>query len=290
LASPWDPSSSIKNSIPTDDAGQEFVLASAIKKFLTGDRACFVIFMITAAAMKTKNSILLFFTSVLSVTIVAQPDSSIQFSSKQKFSYSYQDHKKFLSPKSLVIPTAFIAYGFTTLKAQPLKAVNLGIRNEIAGSKRSFHTSIDDYLKYAPVATVYLLDLAGLKSKHNFVDRTIILVVANTISNQLVTKLKHATNQLRPDGSTYNSFPSGHTTTAFIGAEFMNQEYGCRSPWYSLVGYGLASITGGLRVMNNRHWLSDVLAGAGLGIISTKLTYWAYYELKPKLTTKKTFY
>ena len=179
------------------------------------------------------------------------------------------------------MPAAFIGYGFLSLKNPSLQNLDKGIRKEVMEYKTPFKTKADDYIKYAPAAAVYALDLVGIKSKHNFIDRTIIYLVSNTLANQLVTSLKHATHQLRPDGSTYNSFPSGHTTTAFISAEFLNQEYGFRSPWYSIAGYTVAGATGICRVMNNRHWLSDVIAGAGLGILSTKLTYWLYYKVKP---------
>jgi membrane-associated phospholipid phosphatase len=38
----------------------------------------------------------------------------------------------------------------------------------------------------------------------------------------------------------------------------------------------MATATGVLRVMNNRHWLSDVITGAGIGILTTKFSYWLY--------------
>lgn len=47
-----------------------------------------------------------------------------------------------------------------------------------------------------------------------------------------------------------------------------------RSPWYSVAGYTIATATAYSRLLNNRHWISDVLAGAGIGILSTELGYW----------------
>ena len=46
-----------------------------------------------------------------------------------------------------------------------------------------------------------------------------------------------------------------------------------RSPWFSVAGYGVAAATGVMRVLNNRHWVSDVMSGAGIGIMSTELGY-----------------
>jgi len=190
--------------------------------------------------------------------------------------------KKYLSAKSIFIPSTFIAYGFSSLHSASLQHLNKSISEEVQEDMRGFSTRVDDYLKYAPTATVYLLNAAGVKGRHQFLGRSVILVMSTILSSQIVTSLKHSTHTLRPDGSTFNAFPSGHTTTAFIGAEMMNQEFGYRSPWYSIAGYTLASGTAALRVMNNRHWLSDVIAGAGIGMLSTKLCYWIYSKVEKK--------
>jgi membrane-associated phospholipid phosphatase len=93
--------------------------------------------------------------------------------------------------------------------------------------------------------------------------------------------LKRATGVTRPDGTNALSFPSGHTATAFASAEFMRMEYKDVSPWYGIAGYAAAATTGYLRMYNNRHWLGDVLAGAGIGILSTQAAYFLY----PKITS-----
>lgn len=79
---------------------------------------------------------------------------------------------------------------------------------------------------------------------------------------------------MRPDGSTANSWPSGHTANSFVGATILHKEYGLtRSPWFSVAGYGIATATGVMRVLNNRHWVSDVMSGAGIGIFAGELGY-----------------
>lgn len=88
-----------------------------------------------------------------------------------------------------------------------------------------------------------------------------------------VNGLKYAVGRLRPDESHHNSFPSGHTATAFMTASMLHMEYGWRSPWYSIGGYSAAALTGVSRILNNRHWMSDVLAGAAIGIGSVHLGY-----------------
>lgn len=198
--------------------------------------------------------------------------------------------KNYLSARSLIVPGSFVAYGFTSLKSGSLQKLNKNICEEVTEDASGFKTKADDYLKYAPVASVYLLNVVGVKGRHKTLDRTVILAMSSILSAQLVTALKHGTHQLRPDGSTYNSFPSGHTTTAFIGAEMMNQEFGWRSPWYSVAGYSLASGTAVLRIMNNRHWLSDVIAGAGIGMLTTKFSYWIYSKWENRKHGKQLIY
>ena len=70
------------------------------------------------------------------------------------------------------------------------------------------------------------------------------------------------------------SFPSGHTATAFMTATMLNKEYGHKSPWIGIGAYSVATATGLMRMANNKHWLSDVLTGAGIGILSTELGYY----------------
>jgi hypothetical protein len=198
--------------------------------------------------------------------------------------------KKYLSAKSVIVPIVLIDYGFASLKTEGLQELNKEIAEEVTEDAGGFKTRVDDYLKYAPAATVYLLNAAGIKGRHKILDRTIILGMSSVLANQLVTFLKHRTNQLRPDGSTFNSFPSGHTTVAFVGAEMMNQEFGWRSPWYSVAGYTMATATGILRVMNNRHWLSDVVTGAGIGILTTKFSYWLYSKWENRKRGKQVLF
>jgi membrane-associated phospholipid phosphatase len=86
--------------------------------------------------------------------------------------------------------------------------------------------------------------------------------------------LKKTFHDRRPDGSGFSSFPSGHTAIAFTGAAILDHEYGQQYPWIKWAGYGLATLVGISRIANNRHWASDVLGGAALGIINVDLVYW----------------
>lgn len=135
-------------------------------------------------------------------------------------------------------------------------------------------------MQYAPAAAVYALNLSGVKGKHNLVDATGIYAISFGLMKASTLMVKSATGRLRPDGSTNDSFPSGHTATSFAAAEFLKQEYKDVSPWIGYAGYAVAGTTGIFRLYNNRHWVSDVVAGAGFGIVSTKLSYLVYPALK----------
>jgi membrane-associated phospholipid phosphatase len=143
-------------------------------------------------------------------------------------------------------------------------------RNEYAPQ---FHTTVDDYLQYAPIVAVYALNATGIKGQHDFVNRTSLLIKSELFMIAMVLPLKKLTAVPRPDTGEPNSFPSGHTAQAFAAATFLHKEYGREHPLYSVLGYGSATAVGVLRVLNNRHWVSDVLVGAGIGILATNLAY-----------------
>ena len=201
--------------------------------------------------------------------------NSFDTSKELKFSY-----------KQLIIPSALIGYGVIALNNNSLKSLNLEIREEVNEHIDEKFT-IDDISQYTPVISVYALNALGVKGKHNFKDRTIILGTAYVIMSGTVFGLKKWTKVERPDGSSNNSFPSGHTANAFMGAEFLYQEYKDVSPWYGIAGYVVATGTGLFRMYNNRHWFSDVVAGAGFGILSTKVAYWIYPWMKEKIFKDK---
>ena len=140
----------------------------------------------------------------------------------------------------------------------------------------TFKTHIDNYLQYSPIAIVYGLDALGIKAKNDIANRTAILVKGELLMLSTVTLLKGTTGQLRPDGSDRQSFPSGHTAQAFATATFLAMEYKDRLPWMPYAAYGLASTVGMMRMANNRHYISDVLLGAGIGILSMKASYWTH--------------
>ena len=137
-----------------------------------------------------------------------------------------------------------------------------------------FKTGIDDYTQFFGPAAVVGLKLGGYEGRSDWPRLLASAGMGYGIMALLVNTIKYTAKEMRPDGSTANSWPSGHTATAFVGATLLHKEYGLtRSPWFSVAGYGVATATGVMRVLNNRHWISDVLSGAGLGILSGELGY-----------------
>lgn len=210
------------------------------------------------------------------ITIIAQVDSTVilmgnrpqitvpvtnSISNKQ-FNLNRLHHSFCLS-----VPIATI--GFAIMPADH------AIRDRVVNGMPNFHTSVDDYIQYAPLATQLALGLGGLKGRSK--NRWQILVtdaLAAAMMAAVVNGMKHGIDRTRPNEGR-NSFPSGHTATAFMGATLLAHEYGHRSIWFPIAGYSVATATGIMRVLNNRHYASDVLVGAAIGILSAELAYWA---------------
>jgi len=93
-----------------------------------------------------------------------------------------------------------------------------------------FSNKADNYLQFAPIAVVYTMDALGLKGQHNWQQQTKLLCGAQLMMMAFVFPIKKYTHILRPDGSAYNSFPSGHTAQAFLAASFFHKEFGKKYP------------------------------------------------------------
>ena len=182
-------------------------------------------------------------------------------------------------PAQLIVPGVLVGVGFIGLESDWLKYQNSEVRDELQEDGHN-KFGVDDITQYVPMASAYALQLCGVKGRHSYLDKSIILATAWALTGASVLGVKNLTKVERPDHSARNSFPSGHTATAFMGAEFLRREYWNVSPWIGVGGYAVATFTGFFRMYNNRHWLTDVIAGAGIGILSVQVAYWFYPYIK----------
>ena len=176
--------------------------------------------------------------------------------------------------KSLIASGVLIGVGLYTYKDSGFMN-RVDIKNGINRYLPGFSNDIDDYTQYIPWAAALALDPLGVKSKHKFSRKVATMATGAAASLIVIQGLKYSIGEPRPDGSANNAFPSGHTATAFMGAHIFHKEYGDRSIYYSVGAYMLATFTGIFRQLNDRHWISDVFVGAGLGISLTEFAYWA---------------
>jgi len=190
-----------------------------------------------------------------------------------------------LNYKNFIVPTALVGYGVASLTIKDLKQLNFSTRDEI-NEHQPDHIRLDNYTQFAPVFLVYGLDAAGIEGKHNFRDRSIIYGTSMLITSAITVPLKHIVKEERPDQSNRLSFPSGHTAVAFASAHFMYKEYNDTNFLLSISGYSFAAFTGIYRMLNDKHWFGDVMAGAGFGIISTELAYWLYPKINKLISGK----
>lgn len=129
----------------------------------------------------------------------------------------------------------------------------------------------DDYIQYAPLILDIGLGFTGIKAEHCFIDRTIEAALAYAVSGIISGTSKWAFGTLRPNGANTLSFPSGHCVFAFTGAELVRKEYG----WaWGAGAYCVATTVAFMRMYRDWHWFSDVLAGAGVGILSANIGCW----------------
>lgn len=126
----------------------------------------------------------------------------------------------------------------------------------------------------AGTTTLILKDKEGTKQ---FIKSYLVTASATYI-------LKYTIKKQRPNGGMH-SFPSGHTSSAFSGASFIQRRYGWK---YGIPAYALATFTGYSRVYAKKHYTIDVVAGALIGIGSTYLFTTPYQKEHMELTFNTT--
>jgi membrane-associated phospholipid phosphatase len=91
------------------------------------------------------------------------------------------------------------------------------------------------------------------------------LLRAQIVAQVVTHTVKYSVQRMRPDGSTRNSFPSGHTSVSFASATVLQQEFGWK---VGIPAYAVASYIGVSRIGNKRHYFTDVAFGAAIGLVA----------------------
>ena len=126
------------------------------------------------------------------------------------------------------------------------------------------------------------MDALKIKTTHNFGEHLMIDAGSIIITGGIGYGMRLLSRNSKLYKNSKTVFPSGHTANAFRGAEILHQELKESNKLLSYSGYVIAAGVGVLRIYDKDHLLSEVLAGAGLGILSSKLTYWIFNKVKYK--------
>lgn len=188
-----------------------------------------------------------------------------------------------------ILPASLITAGAIALAPTFIRDGSHSLTNSVIDLRGdNKRLKFDDYIQYAPVVGAWALDFVpGVKAKHPFVERTLIVATSYAALGVLVNVSKLCIDEKRPEFNSRNSFPSGHTATAFMGAELVRIEYG---PWYGVGAYAIATTVGFMRMYNGKHYFHDVVAGAGVGILSARIGEWSgqlWHKLLSKRKKKK---
>ncbi|MCB2407261.1 phosphatase PAP2 family protein [Hymenobacter lucidus] len=187
----------------------------------------------------------------------------------------------------VTVPLSLIGVAWLSNQDNLLRQTKREIQEETLEAFPTFDTRLDDYTRHVPVAAAYALQLAGVKGERGLVPFTLIYLLAHHVNMGVTSNLKRVVREQRPDSPTdFSSFPSSHTSEAFMTATLLHEQYGKTSPWISVGGYAVATATGTMRVLHNRHWVTDVLAGAGIGFLSAEAVWRVYPALTRLLPAK----
>lgn len=209
-----------------------------------------------------KKILLILAISLLNLSIIfgqGSPSDTTNIAKKKEASFL----------KKGIVPLSLITLGTALTCSQFEKDIQADIRR---GTGNEFDLPIDDYIQYIPIVEMYVADALGVEAKSHWFDQTKSLLFSNALTGAVVHTLKRTINKRRPSGGRH-AFPSGHTSLAFTNAAVLHQEFKDTSPVLAYSGFLPAATTGVFRVLNNKHWVSDVLAGAGIAILSTQIIY-----------------
>ncbi|RSK51371.1 phosphatase PAP2 family protein [Hymenobacter rigui] len=187
----------------------------------------------------------------------------------------------------VAVPVTLVTLGYLSRNENVLDEMKEEVHEETREHFPNFHTGLDDYSRHLPIWGAYGLYAVGMKGDRGVVPFTVCYGLSHALSTGIVSHLKHISRTQRPDNpADFSSFPSAHTAEAFMTATLLHEQFGKDRPWVSVAGYSVATATGAMRMLNNRHWVTDVLAGAGIGFLSAEAV-WRVYPAAARLLPGK---
>ncbi|RNI23502.1 phosphatase PAP2 family protein [Rufibacter latericius] len=195
----------------------------------------------------------------------------------QKFSTDEKPKTKHYLKRAVLPSAILIAAGIATIKDNGFYS-SYDASRDARKAFPNFSTKVDDYLFFVPIVGLYGFTAFSPENKHDIRRQTGLLLTSGALTTLVIYPTKIWTGQERPNGLP-RAFPSGHTAYAFTIATIVDKEFRHKSKWISIGSYTIASATGVMRVLNNEHWMADVLAGAGIGILSVNTVYFLHDRL-----------
>jgi len=217
-----------------------------------------------------------------SSALSAQPLAKISQPNNDTIASVKETPTHYLKPAALIVPGTFLVYTGLKPFIGGIGRLDDTIYSHIKTKYPGFHTSAEDYMMWAPSASIYFLDACKVKTKHTFKEQLILDAGSIIITGGVGYAMRVVSRHIDAYKTYATKFPSGHTANAFRGAELLHQEIKDDNKLISYSGYVVASAVGVLRIYNKDHLLTEVLSGAGLGILSAKLTYWIFDKVKYK--------
>lgn len=188
----------------------------------------------------------------------------------QNIAPATSEHTSF-RPKDIILPAGLIAIGSAGLIDGVGRRLD-GIDKKRTREWRKWNSlRWDNVIQYSPTLLGIGLNVCGVRSKYTRQERLMMRLTSWAVMGAAAYSLKAVVKETRPNGADDNAFPSGHTATAFQGAELVRQEYG---GWYGVAAYAMAIGVGVQRFMYDQHWVHDVIAGAGIGILAARTAVW----------------
>jgi hypothetical protein len=193
---------------------------------------------------------------------------------------SHDNKQHHLKAPALIIPATFLIYGGLKPVVNGISKLDNHIMAHVQQKYPHFHSNASDYLMWVPSATIYSFDAIKVKTAHSFKQHLILDAGSIAITGALGFGMRIISHNIKSFNTNNTDFPSGHTANAFRGAEILHQELKDKHTLLNYSGYFVATSVGVLRIYGKQHYFSQVVAGAGLGILSTKITYWIFDKIK----------